>query len=693
MTSNRTYFLLNQFSKWRLSLAFVAISCSFLAIPHLEAQNDWLQLDAGVQPDRYTIKFNDVAATEFINFVSRISNKNFIYDSSQLNFKITIVSDEPASAEEVLSTLIQIMRLNKLQVTEEGSNLLIYKSEKDSASILSQVSDENSKKAIGLTTKVFKLKYASVPLVQEVVTKLATDSSRVASHEPTRHLIVSDTSGNVERIGQLILALDQIDSTQDIEVYKVKHANLSALKSFAEQIIAPLNSKDSVTLIPNMAANSLFIIGSRQSIDRSLNILTVLDVPSELEIISKSREKKFSSGQLSYGHADVLDSQINPEFFIYKLQFHKGEVIMRSLKEISTNMTALNSDRAIDPKLVNAMQTIQWLETTNSLIFSGDDATLIKLRNLIQSLDTPVKQVFIEALIIDTSIGKASEFKVDVGSNFTWKDGRLGVALGNYRSGSNLANDIKGNHSTRSYAPPTISATDFSLGVIGSAISHQGINYATMGTLLRAVQSDADTRIILNPKIITEDNVPCEFFVGQQTRVKTGSVQNSGNNNVTSSNFEIMDIGTLLKIVPTISNDELITLVIEQETSNSLNSGDATDTTALVPLTKTSRTKTRLHVPDRHFVILSGMIDESITDIRSKVPLLGDIPVLGFLFRSKEKTRSRRNLLFFIRPHIIKTPEEARLVTQRHKDILIKQKFLPKDFDEQLNFTKELPVK
>lgn len=656
-------------------------------------QSDWLSLDSGSAQDRYTIKFNDVAATEFINFASRICNKNFIYDPEQLKFKITIVSDEPASSEEVFSLLIQVLRLNGLTVTEEGSNYLVYSGVASSKAFsLPQMATDNSKVATGLVTKMFRLRYAPINLVEEVVTKLATDASRVASYAPTRQLIVSDSATNIERIGQLVTALDQMDNMQEIEIYKVKHSNLAAIKSFAEQVLTPIAGNEAVALIPNISANSLFIIGSRQLIDRTLNILAVLDVPSELEVIAKARDKSIAKGSLSVDPSLVLDSQINPEFYIYKLQFHRGEVIMRSLREISTTMTAISKEQALDPKLINSMQTLQWLETTNSLIFSGDDATIIKLRNIIQSLDTPVKQVFIEALIIDTSIAKASDFKIDLGSKFNWSQRRIGATLGNFRTGSSLNSEISANHSGQTYSAPSAAASDFSLGVIGSAISHHGQTFATIGSLLRAVQGDADTRIILNPKIITEDNVPCEFFVGQTTRVKTGIVQNSGNNNVTSSNFEMMDVGTQLKVTPTISNDELVTLEVVQETSATMDTGSASDSSALVPLTRTSRTKTRLHVPDQHFVILSGMIDNNFADKRSRVPILGSIPVLGFLFRSKEKSDQRRNLLFFIRPHIIKTPEEARMVTQRHKDMVEQKKMLPADFEKDLRLLKPVQV-
>lgn len=677
------------------------------------AQTDWLNLGLDSQQERYTIKFNNVSAIEFMNFVTRISGKNFIYDASQVNFNITIASEEPASSEEVLSMLIQIVRMNGFTVNEEGSNILLYQAAVP-ISNLSRITTDAEPGATGLVTRVYRLRYAKPQNVVDIISKLATDPARVAMHQATKQIIVCDTVGNAERIATLIQTIDQIDSTMEIEIYKVKHSNLAALKSFADQIMAPFgkggastggassgasaggassgvagpSAAGSLTIIPNMNSNTLFLIGSRELIDRAIGVLGALDVPSELEALAKSHEKRTQQTALSMDPSRILDPQINPEFYIYKLQYHPGDQILATLTSIGGALNASGGSKSLDPPLLNAMQTLQWLPATNSIIFSGDDATIIKLRNLIQGLDTPVRQVFIEALILDTSISNANTFGVELANDFTWGSAKTGATISNMRpkNGSSIQSDVGTNFTNQTNLPPTPNPGNFTAGVIGSLVSHKGHVYGTIGALITAVQTDSDTRIVLNPKILTEDNSPCEFFVGQEVRIKSGLVQNSGNNNVTSSNFEIFDVGTRLKLTPTISTEDLITLDVQQETSSALDTSSASDSSALVPLTQTSRTTTRLHVPDRHFVILGGMIDDTLTKTNSRIPLLGSIPVLGVLFRSETKSSTRRNLLFFIRPHIVTTNEEANMLTSRYKDIVDQRKFIPKDIEKQLEF-------
>ena len=660
------------------AFTWMPLSCNYL-----KADSDWLNLTTDQEKERYTIRFNDVAASELINFVSRISGKNFIYDPKQLDFKITIVSDDPVTAEEVLASLIQIMKANGISPGVEGNTILLYSgSEKGGVSSLPRLA--SAEDAEGLVTRIFNIKYADLDSIQKVLTTLATPMTNIASMPSTRHIIISDTAVNLHRIEELIRSLDQVDVSQDVEVYKVKYASITALKAFAEQVLLPF-SNDPVSLIPNNNSNALFIVGSRQMIDRTVNILNVLDVPNELEIIAKARDARIQLSEKSTDPAKLLDPQINPEFYVYKLQYHQGDKILESLKQISTTMMAASTEQALDTQLLNSMNSLQWLDSTNSLIFTGSDSTLIKMKNLIHSLDTPVKQVFIEALIIDTSIQNAASFSVELGNSFQWDPARIGVSVGNYRSNGTIASSVSANAATSTFSPPTPAPTDFSVGVIGSAISHKGKLFSTIGSMITAVEGDSDSRVILNPKIITEDNVTCSFFVGETSRLKTGAVQNSGNNNVTSSNFEVINIGTTLKITPTISSDELITLEVSQETSQGLDTSTATDTSALVPISKTSRTQTRLHVPNKHFVILSGMID-SKTELRhTNVPILGSIPLLGWLFKSNSSSDNRRNLLFFIRPQVVRTNEEARLITQRHIDLVDQKKYLDSELENHVN--------
>lgn len=691
-----------------LSLMILALSTTLplVAPTHLSAVEDLLELPSSQDEPTFTIKFNNIDVVELVEYIGQISDKNFIYDESQLRFKVSIVSDEPATAEQLLAMLLQILRMNNLYVTEEGSNILIYakRSEKDENYLPAVVSKELSNEMVrqsGIVTRVFKVKYANPRQVASIISKLATHEDNVDVHDGTGHVIVVDTAKKIEHIEALIKTVDQLDSTIDFEVYKVKHANISGLKAYAEKIMGPISgggvtsgsessdnkasnaASGNLTLIPNISGNTLFIIGSRQLIDKTLSVLKLIDVPSELETLSKKRAAS-DIDPYATDPSKILDRQINPEFYIYKLQYHRGDQIMTSLKEIATTMGG--SQDTLDPKLTFALQTVQWLESTNSLIFSGDDASIIKLKNLIMSLDTPVKQVFIEMLIVDTTIANSLDFGIDLGANLSWPSKGLGATIGRYSATSSLPGAIAAAHEAQIAGVPPASLPGFGMGVIGHALSHKGQIYHTLGAMVKALQVDSDTNILMNPKLITEDNMQAQYFVGSQTRVKTGIVDNSGQNNVTSSNYEIMDIGTKISVTPTISHDELITIQLTQEVSNSLDPGQASDSTPLVPLTSTSKTTTRMHVPDGQFLVIAGMSEDHKQKSNSTMPCLGGIPIIRHGVSHESGSGSMRNLLIFIRPTIVRTPEEARILTEKYRDVVRLNHSITPHIERQTNF-------
>jgi type III secretion protein C len=412
-----------------LSIGYLATLCTPLA-----AQQNPLSLKHNEREETYTIKFNNISVVELLNYVGRIAERNFIYDEQQLHFNISVMSDAPATATEILSLIIDALKLNGLSIIEEGQNLLIYAPGEKELKFLPKVvtnSMSNRQGKEALVTKIFKLKYADPTKIAQIISGLATDTDQVQVNQETRHIIVADLAVNIERIEEMVQALDQIESLIEVDIYKVKHTNISALKNFAQRIIEPLTANASsetesgtsgVTIIPNLSTNSLYLISSRQYIDKTLNILSSLDVPSELEIIANSRLKEKKINPHTTNPAEILDRQINPEFYIYKLQYHRGDGIVTSLKNITDGLKTEGD--TLDPKLAYSISTMQWIASTNSLIFSGDDASIIKLKNLIASLDTPVKQVFIEALIVDTTITNSLDFGVDIGAQFTWADQR-----------------------------------------------------------------------------------------------------------------------------------------------------------------------------------------------------------------------------------------------------------------------------
>ena len=220
--------------------------------------------------------------------------------------------------------------------------------------------------------------------------------------------------------------------------------------------------------------------------------------------------------------------------------------------------------------------------------------------------------------------------------------------------------------------------------MIGESLSKDGVLYRSMGSLVTAIHNRTDTRIVMNPKLLVEDNQEAEIFVGINTSFKTQSIANDQGALLTS-NFEFRDVGTTLRLTPMIGNNNVVTLDIYQETSSVLNGsgigggssggggggggGNTAATENIGPSTNVNKTITRVHIPDKYFLVISGMMQEENDIIRAQVPCLGGVPLIGALFGDRTHNDSKRNLMIFIRPEIIDTVEEIQHLTKHQQDI------------------------
>lgn len=374
---------------------------------------------------------------------------------------------------------------------------------------------------------------------------------------------------------------------------------------------------------------------------------------------------------LPLGHID------RTKFFIHKLQYRKGEDIVDALQKIGSSLQQAGSANG---DLVQAIQSAQWLEASNSIVFAGTDQALFKVNELVEEIDAPLRQVFIEMLILETTIDDSLTYGVSWatrsgGGNTSTAQAFLGGA--DPLVGALATGGISGAGEVLSPIASSLATTaGYHLGVIGQRITHNGTQFASIGALVTAIHQRSESNIVLNPKIITEDNKAAEIFVGINTAFQTQAVSNDEGSIITT-NVEFRDVGTTLRVTPLIGNSNVVTLEIAQEVSRSLGtpSSDGSDISTFSPgpTTSVNRTTTTVHIPDEHFVIISGMIQDDKQRTRNQLPCLGGIPYLGALASSKNVVDAKRNLMIFIRPKIIDTDEQIRELTRNQQEIF-KQK-------------------
>lgn len=503
----------------------------------------------------HCINFNDVPVIEFIRFVSKISQENFIFDNRDLNFNISLTTGKSVSSEMVLQALIQLLKVHGLFVTQESGYYVIHNSEE--------------------------------VLVPDVI-------PATTSQKPVEGLLASNTPG--------------------VEAVEQKSSSVAEEKSSA---------KDSERY----------------------------------------------------------------EFFVYKLQYHEGPEIEESLKKIGADLRN-HPDAPIN--LINAIQSLQWVKATNSLLCSSDSDTLDKLRRLVESLDMPLRQVFIEVLVIETDVKKSMEFGLQWAAGGQYRN-KMGFGMGNFAPAHGqpgaFASTMQGINATNT--PTGLNqiplVPGFDLGVIGDVIMHKGQSFFTLGSLVSALQVDGNSTIVLNQKIITQDNKNSTIFVGDNIPFTGSVVQTIGQSQQTTANIEYRDIGVNLSITPRLGEGDVITLSLNEEITESLEDDMVNSNTQVngIRTTKTNMS-THVHVPDKHFLVLSGMIRNSRAQHKAGLPCLGGLPLIGAAFSKTKKHDEKRNVIIFVRPHIIRSFEDYSKLTQQQEDAYRSQADA-KDFDAGIN--------
>ncbi len=442
-------------------------------------------------------------------------------------------------------------------------------------------------------------------------------------------------------------------------------------------------------------SQSLIFTGSQKSLDQIKILITSFDVPANLP----------PGASPHTGPETSIQGVDNSNFLVYKLQYHKGDEIQSALRQIAKDL--INTGANINTNLLNAINSIQWIQITNSLLCSGDQETLNRLRDLIKSLDIPLKQVFIEMLVIETNLLNALEFGLEWGGKYKYRNKFQG-SINNITPGNGGTCAIPPALSELNNLQPTVPMPNitqlipfncgFDLGIIGQVIKHNGQTFLSLGSLLSALQTDDETSVILTPKILAQDGRTSTIFNGSNVPFVGSFVNTNGQNTVQTSNIEYRDIGLNLTITPVLGNSDVVTLDINLDRTQTLTdlSGSSlnfSNTSANGIITSKTTMQTTVHVPDKNFLILSGFVNNSNVKSTSGIPCLGGLPLIGAAFSKDNNTMNSQNIVIFLRPHIINSLEDMRRVTEDQEDSFRDQQgtpFLIHQFDEGMELIKSI---
>jgi general secretion pathway protein D len=430
------------------------------------------------------------------------------------------------------------------------------------------------------------------------------------------------------------------DGTMEGEGYVTKLIRLTYVNP--EEIvrtIAPLVSRDG-TILAYPVTNSVIITDAVSNLRKLENLIHIMDVAAP------EGKGKINVYYLKNANAEDLAKQL--QALISRLPVPpagKGQASSGTILEGRVNISA---DKA-----------------TNSLIVvaAPDDFEVVK--DVIQKLDIKRRQVYVEAAIVEMSLTKTRdlgfEFQTPVKTS-SLNDNATSVSTVGGTNFGNIGNVI-------AYGPAALAQMPgLAVGAIKGTFTFQGKQYLSVGALLHALQADGDVNVLSTPNIMTMDNQKAEIMVGQNVPFITGQTQNATTGAGTLFNtVDRKDVGIKLTITPQISSDESVRLEVNQEISDVI----ATSTSNPAgPTTSKRSASTTVVVKDRQTMVIGGLIRDNVTSSASKVPFLGDIPILGWLFKSKTTSVEKTNLMIFITPYIVKNEEEASELTKRKNDSL-----------------------
>ena len=441
-------------------------------------------------------------------------------------------------------------------------------------------------------------------------------------------------------------------------------------------------------------SQSLIFTGNSKALEQVKQLVTSFDIPSNMP----------AGAHEAIEHA--IQGMDSTNFLVYKLQFHKGDEIQVALKQIAKDLAA--SGATVNVNLLNAINSTQWIQITNSLLCSGEQEILSRLRELIKSLDIPLKQVFIEMLVVETNLLNALEFGLEWGGKYKYRDkfqGSINNIVPPSNGGSCVIPDMLNNLNNYKPSSPMPSITEqipfncgFDLGIIGQVIKHNGETFLTLGSLLSALQNDNETSVILTPKIITQDGRTSTVFVGSNVPFIGSFVNQSGQSTVQTSNIEYRDVGLNLSVTPVLGNSDIVTLDITLDRSQTIsdlrgNQINFNQGTATGIVTSKTNMQTTVHVPDKNFLILSGFVNNSSVKSTSGIPCLGGLPLIGAAFSKDNNTSNNQNIVIFLRPHVINSLEDLRRVTEDQEEAFRDQQgtpFLIHQFDDAMETIKSI---
>jgi general secretion pathway protein D len=649
----------------------------------------WIRVSEGAAAELITMNFEDADIRILIKFISEITHKNFIIDD-QVKGNVTIISPEKVTVSEAYSVFESILEMKGFTLIPTGKVIKIVPSieakQRGIKTIVGKVSDLGEKRD-EFVTRITRLQYVDVDQIATLIRPLFSKDGYLVPYKETNTLIMTDVESNLHRIMKIINQLDVKGYHAELYVIPLRYASVKTISDHLNDILQQGTTGGTTTVrrrtvrrrgVPTPTVPTVAGVSTEAKIisDERTNSLIVLATKNDYETIIDLVHK-----------LDVPAPEGKGRINIYYLQNAVAEETVAVLNEFITGIKAQKQKKAgaqaAAPLPTETDIKIVADKATNSLIINADPDDYAQIKQVIEKLDIPRSQVLIEALIMEVR----GNDTVSLGVEWEAFGGKIGTddSIDRLAFGGSLVQGDLGTAITSINEGSMPPLTGFNLGVFGNFIEVNGQKFPTISALIKAVATRSDTNILSTPQILTMDNEEAEIKVGENrpflTQARTGQ---QGVNDVFQS-YDFRDVGITMKVTPHISQNRFVRLKLFQEISN-VNAQATQGTGATAPVTTKRSADTTVTVKDGHTIVIGGLIGNDVTDTVNKVPCLGELPLLKYLFRSTSSDNTKTNLMIFLTPHIVTNPLEAAKLSKEKNNLFESYKKYDTTLKPILNF-------
>ncbi len=648
---------------------------------------DYLQLDSSVKGlEVKNFDLPDKEIRDVVTLISKWTGKNFIIDS-KVRGKITILGPSQVTLEEAYQAFLSALEANGLTTVKSNKFIRIIESAEARRAPVETYSGDYTPDTDQFITRIFQLKYINADEVQREFRDLTTRQGKLFAYEPTNSIIITDTGSNIKRIQGILDTLDVKGFETTLHVLRIKNSSSKSIAEMLAEIYGDDRSGGAnrtrtfrrsalertrgggiiSKIIPDEQTNSLLVLANRAGFDQLVQLVRRLDVrvtdTGRIHVYyceyAKAEDLASTLASLAGGGGAGLGKQTNR-----KASVTSGNALGGGNNPASSPV----STGPVTAELEGGAK-ITSDAATNSLVITANSGDYQTLKRVIKKLDIPRLQVFVETALLEVNIDRDTTYGVNLGTS---APGRL-FAGGFIGDPTSLSSLLTNGMPSPGVSIPIVSPPSFQNTFTANGVSQTVTTYSFMG-LLRLLTSKTNSSVLSTPQIIAMDNEKAEFKVLDETPVQSTFVASVGGTaggigNVGQGSIENKKTGIEITLTPHVNAaSKSIRLEIAQKIDSIRNSGVPASLQGVQIATTSRVTNTTVVVKDQDFVMLGGLMSDKVDETVRKVPLLGDIPILGWLFKAKEFKTVKSNLIILLRPRIIGTSISAAQVADEHLD-------------------------